>query len=76
MLTCNQYSGLRAEHHCQKHSPDGIARTSDLAAQLEVKGPSITARVQELASAGLVHYSLRNRATLTVEGNRQAQKGV
>ena len=72
MLTRDQV--LRAVHHCQQHTPDGTARTSDLAHRLGVKGPSVTARVQELATARLVRYSPRRGATLTEEGERQARE--
>ncbi len=65
---------LRAVHNCQLHSPDGTARTSDLAQRLGIKGPSATARVQELAAAGLVRYAPRLGAVLTEEGERQAQE--
>ena len=42
--------------------PAGVARTSDLAGRLGVMGPSVTARVQELAAAGLVRYVPRKGA--------------
>lgn len=67
---------LRAVLHCQRDSPDGTARTSCLAARLGVTGPSVTARVQELAAAELVRYAPRQGATLTEEGERQAQESL
>lgn len=63
---------LRAVHDCQLRAPDGAAHTSELAARLFVKKPSVTARVQELAAAGLVRYAPRQGAMLTEEGERKA----
>ena len=74
MLTRDQV--LRAVYHCQHHSTDGTARTSDLAQRLRVTGPSVTARVQELAAAGVVHYAPRQGATLTEEGERRARQSL
>jgi DtxR family Mn-dependent transcriptional regulator len=70
MLTRDQV--LRAIHDLQVRTPAGVARTSDLAAQLGVTGPSVTARVQELAAAGLVRYVPRKGAALTAEGEHRA----
>lgn len=70
MLT--HFQILRAVYHLQANSPNQTVRTSDLATQLNVTGPSATARIQELAAAGLLKYAPRQGATLTDEGNRLA----
>jgi Mn-dependent DtxR family transcriptional regulator len=69
MLTRDQV--LRAVHHCQHHTATGVARTSDLAARLGITGPSVTVRIQELASTGLVTYTPRRGAVLTEQGRLQ-----
>lgn len=67
---------LRAIHDLQRQSSAGIARTSSLAQRLGVKGSSVTARVQELARAELVHYVPRQGASLSEEGEQLAVAAI
>jgi Mn-dependent DtxR family transcriptional regulator len=76
MTVLTQDQVLCAVFYSQRQSPDGTAHTSDIATRLGVKEPSATARVQELATAGLVRYVPRQGATLTEEGTRQAQEVI
>ena len=48
----------------------------EVATRLGVSGPSTTARIQELAAAGLLRYTSRRGAILTDEGSRQAAAAI
>lgn len=74
MLTHHQI--LRAVQQLQERASNDRVRTSDLANWLRVTGPSATARIQELAAAGLLTYVPRQGASLSEEGKRQAQRAV
>jgi len=64
---------LRAIYCEQQAAPDGIVRTSGLAARLGIRGPSVTARLHGFAKARLIKYKPGQGAILTDEGERLAR---
>ena len=53
---------------------DGMARSKDIAAVLDVARPSVTGALKLLAKKGLVNYQPYGYVTLTQTGNVQAAK--
>jgi len=53
---------------------DGVARVRDLAGDLRVKAPSVTAALKRLAHLGLVSYIQREYVRLTPAGEEQARR--
>lgn len=56
-------------HLCRKN---GQAQVSDVAAMLNVKKPSVTAAMRQLAEAGLISYHPYSPAVLTQKGEQYA----
>lgn len=56
-------------HLCRQH---GVAQVTEVAAMLNVKKPSVTAAMRQLAEAGLIDYHPYSPATLTAKGEAYA----
>ncbi|HPU01994.1 MAG: transcriptional regulator MntR [Firmicutes bacterium] len=57
----------------RSHLQEGHARTSQLAAQLNVQAPSVTKTVQKLAHLGLLNYEKYGLIRLTEKGKRMGR---
>ena len=55
---------------------EGHAHTKKIAESLNVKMPSVTAALKQLASLGYIHYSTHFPVELTVEGKRIADEVI
>ena len=60
-------------HLCREH---GRAQVSDVAAMLNVKKPSVTAAVHQLAAEGLITYRRYAPIELTEKGRRYADQVI
>lgn len=55
---------------------DGFAQISDIAAELGVKKPSVTAAVRQLAQQGYVEYTPYSPVRLTDQGEKVANRTI
>lgn len=53
---------------------DGLAQTGSIAAEMNVKPPSVTEMLQKLDNEGFVNYRSYAGATLTLQGKKLARK--
>ena len=60
-------------HLCREH---GRAQVSDVAAMLDVKKPSVTAAVHQLAEEGLITYRRYAPIELTEKGRQYAERVI
>lgn len=65
---------LEAIYHLERR--DGVARASDIAQRLDVRGASVTGALQVLSRRKMVNYRPYSDITLTDEGRRQAAEVV
>ena len=71
-LTSNMEDYLEAIMTLQEEQK--VARVRDIARQLNVKMPSVTGAVRNLAEKGLVHYERYSFVTLTEKGRKIAEE--
>lgn len=53
---------------------DGAAKAKDIAVKMQVRAPSVTGALRQLAEKGLVNYSPYGQITLTKEGMKVARE--